>query len=126
MGPMSIPVGLAELSEAVREYAFAYLITTGPDDRPHAVAVTPRLTDGGLRIDEPGRRTRRNAAAHTAVALVYPPAEPGGYSLIVDGDASAQQQALTIAPTSAVLHRAAAPGGHVQEGCGSDCRPLQV
>ncbi len=32
-----------------------------------------------------GGSTRRNAGAHADVTLVWPPAEPGGYSLIVDG-----------------------------------------
>ena len=124
---MSIKVGLDDLATTLQDYAYAYLLTGGADGRPHAVAVTPELVGGRLRIAEPGRRTRANAVERAAVALVYPPTEPGGYSLIVDGDATADGDALTVSVTSAVLHRAATPGSEPSAtGCASDCAHIPV
>ncbi|PRC51529.1 hypothetical protein C6A85_63615, partial [Mycobacterium sp. ITM-2017-0098] len=55
--------------------------------------------------------------------LVWPPREPGGYTLIVDGAASASGDGLSIQPTGAVLHRPATPGTPTASGCGDDCDP---
>lgn len=68
--------------------------------------------------------TARNATAGPAVTLCYPPLDPDGYSLIVDGKAVAIEAAdlpagvevpdgkvlVEFVPTGAVLHRSAAPG----------------
>ena len=71
---------------------------------------------------EAGRRTVGNAAARPAVALLWPPAEPGGYSLIVDGDATTADDRLVVAPTKAVLHRPGPPPpAAAASGCTSDC-----
>ncbi|MFZ2528292.1 MAG: pyridoxamine 5'-phosphate oxidase family protein [Rhodococcus sp. (in: high G+C Gram-positive bacteria)] len=121
---MSIPVNLAALDAALADFGYAYLLTTG-DSRPHAVAVTPVRSGVDLLIDGPGRRTAANAGAHPAVSLVYPPAEAGGYSLIVDGDATVRDGVLQVRPTSAVLHRPTTADAPSQNpGCAADCRPL--
>jgi hypothetical protein len=116
---MSIGVELHELAGAITDKApFAYLLTTGDDARPHAVAVTPAI-DGAVITCSAGRRSCANTGARPAVSLVWPPGEPGGYSLIVDGDATVGDEQVTMHPTRAVLHRPA-PGG------GSDCAPVQL
>ncbi len=127
---MSIPVALTQLAEAIERYRFAYLLTSSGDGAPHAVAVTPVLSDGALVIAAPGRRTRANAGNQPAVALVWPPSDVAGYSLIVDGRAEADGEGLRIVPTRAVLHRPA-PAGEVSAaaaagGCGADCVELEV
>jgi len=74
-----------------------------------------------LRIGGVGNSTRRNAGAHPAVTLVWPPRDPGGYSLIVDGRAAVAGDGVTVDPTGAVLHRPAVPGTPTASGCGDDC-----
>jgi len=123
---MSIPVAVTDLGDAMSERPYAYLLTVSGDGRPHAVAVVPVLSDGALRADV-GRRTADNAATRPdAVSLVWPPAEAGGYSLIVDGRASVDGSIVSVVPTKAVLHRPApADAGPADaDSCGSDCRPI--
>ncbi|MFD6858510.1 pyridoxamine 5'-phosphate oxidase family protein [Rhodococcus sp. NPDC060090] len=123
---MSIKVDLDALDTALGEYGYAYLLTTSADAKPHAVAVSPVLVDGVFRIDEPGRRTSVNAQVHPIVSLVYPPAIPGGYSLIVDGEAELAGAVLHVRPSSGVLHRpATAEHPATNSGCEADCRPLE-
>lgn len=121
---VSVKVDMDQLAAALADFAFAYLVTVGDDYRAHTVAVDPVLVDGMLGINSVGDRTRRNAGSHAGVTLVWPPREPGGYTLIVDGVAEAADDALTIEPTGAVLHRPATPTSPTTSGCGDDCVPL--
>ncbi|MGO8876397.1 MAG: pyridoxamine 5'-phosphate oxidase family protein [Acidimicrobiales bacterium] len=130
---MTIPVELAALRGRIEEYGQrGYLLTAGPDGRPHSVGVGVRWVDD-LLVTAPGNTTLANASARPLVALLWPPAEPGGYSLIVDAEvvsASGSGQgdnAVALRPTKAVLHRPAAdqaPGEELQPGCTSDCVPV--
>ena len=61
-----------------------------------------------------GRSTSANATARPLVSMLWPPYEPDGYSLIVDGEASLDGDRLLLAPGRAVLHRPKA-------GPGMDC-----
>lgn len=121
---MSVKVDLDTLTDTLRGFSFAYLVTVGDDFRAHTVAVDPTLTAGALHIGGVGNSTRRNASAHPAVTLVWPPRAPGGYTLIVDGAAVVGDDGLRVEPTGAVLHRPAAPGTATVSGCGDDCVPL--
>ena len=124
---MSVPVDLEQLAEALADFTFAYLITVGDDFRAHAVAVDPVLGDSVFEVSAVGRSTRRNAGAHADVTLVWPPAEPGGYSLIVDGRGScaSDDAPLVVVPGRAVLHRKATPDSPPSRaGCSDDCQPL--
>ncbi|MDQ2883923.1 MAG: hypothetical protein M3Y48_22910 [Actinomycetota bacterium] len=59
--------------------------------------------------------------------MVWPPADPGDYSLIVDGVGSMRDDELAVAPTRAVLHRPAPPRTTpTGDGCESDCVELPV
>jgi len=121
---MSIPVAIPDLEAATAEYTWAYLLTVRADLRPHIVAVTPMWSGGSLAMDV-GRGTARNAAERHAVTLCYPPVQEGGYSLIVDGDASVSDQTVRFTPTGAVLHRPAVAGAERSStGCADDCRPV--
>jgi len=122
---MSVKVDLDQLSSALDDFTFAYVITVGDDYRAHTVAVQPMLADGILDVGQVGNSTRSNARAHPDVTVVWPPREPGGYSLIVDGRAELTESALSVAPTRAVLHRPAAPGAATTPGCIHDCVPLE-
>jgi hypothetical protein len=122
---MSIPVAIDDLAAAIEQYGWAYLLTVRDDLRAHIVAVRPAWDDAEL-VMEVGRGTARNASERRAVSLCYPPAEPDGYSLIIDGDASMEGEfVMRFAPTGAVLHRPAPAGftGSVT-GCGNDCAPV--
>lgn len=125
---MSIPVPVEGLASAMAERPYAYLLTVSDDGRPHAVAVTPVLVDGVLRVDV-GRRTAANAANRPhGVSLVWPPAEAGGYSLIADGTAEILGDGVGVRPTKAVLHRPApADAGPTDPAsCGSDCVSVEL
>jgi hypothetical protein len=131
---MSVKVDLTELAGQLDSYGFAYLMTVSDELRAHVVAVRPVLTGGRLEVEGLGRGTRGNLVARPNISLVWPPPEPGGYSLIVDGVAEVTEAGAVVVPGHAVLHRPAdhAPGqgdpaasGAVATGCGNDCVPLE-
>lgn len=124
---MSIKVELQQLAETLRRYRFAYLLTMGDGERAHVVAVRTTLANDTLRITDHGRTTRANIAAHPPVTLVWPPADPSDYSLIVDGVGSMRDGELAVIPARAVLHRPAPPQiNPTGDGCESDCIELPV
>src|SRR5438270_11430173 len=106
---MSVKVDLDQLAGALADFTFAYLITVGDDYRAHTVAVAPVLSDGVIGVGPVGNTTRTNVGRHDGVTLVWPPSEPGGYTLIVDGLGRPIDDALTVTPTRPVLHRPATP-----------------
>jgi hypothetical protein len=130
---MSIPVELTAVRSRIEEYGYrGYLLTVGRDGRPHSVGVGVRWEDD-LLVTAPGNSTVANAGARPLVALLWPPVEPGGYSLIVDAEvvsavASGEGgNSVVLKPTKAVLHRPAedlAPGASLRPGCTSDCMPI--
>ena len=109
---MSIAVGLDELRQRIDEFPTdPYLITVGDEERAHSVAVALRWSGDDLVVAA-GTTSVRNATARPLVALLWPPPERGGFSLIVDADARVDGNEITLRPTRAVLHRApeALPG----------------
>lgn len=122
---MSVKVDLDQLAGALADFTFAYLITFGDGRHAHAVAVDPMLIDGVFEVGSIGNSARANIARHDGVTLVWPPREPGGYSLIVDGTGHAGDDALQVVPSRAVLHRRAAAGTVTKPGCKDDCLRLE-
>ena len=123
---MSIPVELEALAASIEKYAFGYLLTVSDDLTSHAVAVNPAWSGSRLTMDV-GRRTATNAAARSKLAMVFPPVEVGGYSLIVDGSADVDGQTVAFTPSKAVLHRPAASDTPGTAGaCGNDCVPVAL
>ncbi|WP_156687734.1 pyridoxamine 5'-phosphate oxidase family protein [Mycobacterium sp. Marseille-P9652] len=120
-------VDFDRLAAALPDFPFAYLITVDDGYRPHTVAVEPRLRGETLDVGLIGGRTRRNLARRGDVTLLWPPTEPGGYSLIVDGEATVSSAGdetarLGVVPTRALLHRDAAPDSpEAAKGCLHDC-----
>jgi hypothetical protein len=118
---MSIKVDLQELADQVTERGAGFLITTGDDGRPHTTQVIFEIDGQTLRAPA-GRKTVRNIVARPLVALLWPPATPGDYNLIIDGSAAAVEVDddgkgyAVIEATHAILHRNA-------EGGGNDCAP---
>jgi hypothetical protein len=120
---MSIPVALDDLAVALEQYGWAYLLTVRDDLRAHIVAVRPAWDGDELEM-EVGRGTARNASERRVVSLCYPPTEPDGYSLIIDGTASVEGESVVrFTPTGAVLHRPA-PAGFTGSVNGNDCAPV--
>jgi hypothetical protein len=116
---MSIRIELEELrAVAAGQMPFAYLLTVSDDGVAHAVAITPHIDDDVISC-EAGRHSCENAAVRANVSLLWPPAEPGDYSLIVDGAATVAGSTVRIEATRAVRHRPA-PGG------GSDCITVEL
>jgi len=109
---MSIEVPLEGLADEIGRWGFCYLLTVSDGERPHLLALRPEVIGAGghvsLRFDAGGGRACRNAAARPDVTLVFPPVEhPAGMSLVVDGTATVDGSLIDVAPTWAVLHRAA-------------------
>ncbi|MBB3747892.1 hypothetical protein FHT44_000353 [Mycolicibacterium sp. BK634] len=121
---MSIKVDLDQLAGTLGDYPIGYLITVGDDHRAHTVAVNAQLTNGVLDVGAVGNSTRRNICGHPDATLLWPPAQPGGYSLIVDGRGELTDDSLHVIPQRAVLHRPAHPNVPTASGCGDDCVPL--
>ncbi|BBZ35477.1 hypothetical protein [Mycolicibacterium confluentis] len=123
---MSVKVDVDKLADTLADFPFGYLITVGDDFRAHTVAVSPVLVDGALDVGSVGDTTRRNAGAHAAVTVIWPPADAGGYSLIVDGQAEVTDAGLRVVPARAVLHRRAAPqSAAAAKGHLHDCVPVK-
>lgn len=128
---MSIAVTVDELGATMAGFGFAYLLTVGDDGRPHVTAVSPTWADGRVRVGDLGRRTRANLAARPEVTLVWPPTEPDGFSLIVDGtgvlddggpgDGGDGADMVAVAASRAVLHRPAPAAEPAPGACEADC-----
>ncbi|GAB1816275.1 pyridoxamine 5'-phosphate oxidase family protein [Mycobacterium sp. MUNTM1] len=118
-------VDIQALADALADYPYAYLVTVDDEYRVHTVTVEPQLREAALDVGLIGGRTRNNLAQRADVTLLWPPAEPGGYSLIVDGtadvtEAGAETARLTVVPTRALLHRDA-DSPDAAKGCLHDC-----
>jgi hypothetical protein len=118
-------VDLQRLAAALDDFPFAYLITVDEDYRVHTVTVEPTMREAIIDVGLIGGRTRKNLAQRADVTLLWPPLEPGGYSLIVDGraqtsDAGEETARLGVVPTRALLHRDA-DSPSAAKGCLHDC-----
>jgi hypothetical protein len=123
-------VDFERLAGALDGYRFAYLVTVDDDYRVHTVTVEPQLRQRVMDVGLIGGRTRKNVESRSDVTLLWPPSEPGGYSLIVDGRAEVAEAtdpddgtaALRVVPTRALLHRNADPNTPGSAtGCLHDC-----
>lgn len=123
---MSIPVELDRLAEALTEFGAGYLLTASADGRVKVLTVDPDVREGTVVVSGPSKGSAANIAANPRVTLVFPPPQPKGFSLIVDGVAEAVGDDFRVRPSAAVLHR---PSSHSDgppppDGCGHDCRPV--
>ena len=112
---MSVGVELDKLQDEVARFGVTpYLLTVSDDGKPHATAVTVRWSGPDL-VAGVGKRSASNATARPDVTLLWAPFEPGGFTLLVDGTASVDDEQAVVRPERAVLHRQRA------DGPGSDC-----
>jgi hypothetical protein len=104
---MSIAVAIDRLGEEMARFGpSAFVLTTSDDGRAHISHVAVTHDGGGLRCTV-GRRTAENAGTRAQIAVLWPPYETDGFSLIVDADAIVDGSELRLTPTKAVLHRPA-------------------
>jgi hypothetical protein len=129
---MSVPVAIERLREAMADFdTTSFLLTVSDDSRPHAVAVQIEWSRDDL-VTTAGKRSVANASARSAVSVIWGPASLGGYSLIVDADATVEPAVgedgatIRLTPTKAVLHRTASAASKPDPAstCSSDCIPL--
>lgn len=125
LGRMSIPVDLGDLARALEDFGDGYLLTAG-ERGVKAVTVSATVADGVVRIPGPSRGTSANLEADPAATLLFPPREPRGHTLLVDGTAETVADGFVLTPASAVLHRPAdhAGGETGPSACGHDCEPV--
>jgi len=123
-------VDVKRLAAALADYPFGYLITVDDGYRVHTVTVEPRLRGAIFDVGLIGGHTRKNLADRRDVTLLWPPPQPGGYSLIVDGTAEVtaddpandETARVAVVPTRALLHREAdADSPDAAKGCLHDC-----
>ena len=112
---MSLAVTIEQLPTAIEtQIGWCYLLTTSDQALPRILAITPEWdgSTGTLRATVSGG-TAASVTARPTVTLLYPPAQPTGMSLIVDGagtiEPSDDGPILHFTPATAVLHRPA-PG----------------
>ena len=123
---MSIAVSIDRLREEVARFGTTpFLLTVTDDAVAHATAVSVDW-QGDELVMNIGALSGRNAAARPRVSLLWPPFEPGGYSLISDGDArEVGDDRIAFTPARAVLHRPATPTTvKTHTDCTADCVPL--
>src|SRR6202162_4890949 len=116
------------LAEAISHYGReAYLLTVAKDG-PHTSHVTIELR--GSRIGcSVGASAVKNIAREPNVSLFWPPIEPGGYALIVNGAAEGEclptgVPMAEITLTKSVLHRPGPKPDDSDGPCAADCRRL--
>lgn len=128
---MSIPVAPGDIGEQMERFgAAAYVLTVRDDATPHVAHLAMRLDGDVLRCGA-SRSAAANVAQRPNISVLWPPYEPGGYSMIVDAVActvdGADGPELELRPTSGVLHRPATPATPATNpNCGSDCAPLSI
>ena len=105
----------------------AYLLTVAKDG-PHTSNVTIELRGGCIGCNV-GISAAKNIAREPNVSLFWPPTEPGGYALIINGTAASEHRpaGVTMAEitlTKSVLHRPGSKPDDSDGPCASDCRRL--
>ncbi len=123
---MSIVVDVTKLAETLRDFGSGYLLTVSPEGRVKVITVDPVVEGASLRVSGPSRGSATNLATNPTVTVVFPPREPRGYTLIVDGTAVPEGDDFAVAAQAAVLRRPAAhaDGPPPPDGCGHDCVPV--
>lgn len=123
---MSAPTLSETLSQYGRE---AYLLTVSRDG-PHTSQVSVDLA-GRVIGCSIGPSASRNIVEQPQVSLFWPPREPGGYALILNGTAAIQHGSsgpikIEIKLTKSVLHRSGPKPADSDGPCASDCRRIRL
>lgn len=140
---VSVPVSNDDVYRHVEHFgARATLITVGDDLAPHPVSVIVERLDGVDHTDlsvpgdaadtelpsparftaRSGNRTRANVVARPRCTLLWQAPAGEQYALILDGDASVNDDGVTVAVSHGILHRIA----EVEPASGQDSAPTCV
>ena len=116
------------LAEAISHYGRDAYLLTAAKDGPHTSNVTIELRGDSIGCSL-GSSAARNIAQTPNVSLFWPPTEPGGYAMIVNGTAASQHglsgvTTAEITLTKSVLHRPGPKPNDSDGPCASDCRRL--
>lgn len=126
---MSIPVEPGDIGNQMEQFGTAaYVLTVRENATPHIAHLDMRLDGDVLRCGA-SRSAAANVVSRPNISVLWPPYEPGGYSMIVDVEARTVDGAdgleLELRPISGVLHRPATPATPAANpNCSSDCAPL--
>lgn len=118
------------LSEAISRYGReAYLLTVGKDG-PHTGHVSIALR-GNVVACVIGPSAAKNIANEPKVSLFWPPMEPGGYAMILNGVVTERRETgggatAEITLTKSVFHRPGPKPADSDGPCASDCRRIAV
>jgi hypothetical protein len=116
------------LAEALSQYGGdAYLLTIA-NDGPHTSFVSVNLK-GNVIDCAIGKSAAKNISRAPNVSLFWPPKEPGGYALVVNGTAERRVMPsgvirAEITLTKSVFHRPGPKPPDSDGPCLSDCRRL--
>jgi hypothetical protein len=107
-------VEMADLPNEIVTRGPGFLLSSVLDSRPHAVHQYFEVAAEGGQVElrtPVGATARGNVGMRPSVSVLWPPQEPGGFSLIVDGEARLDgDDHVVISVTGAVLHRYAPNG----------------
>lgn len=127
---MSIPVAAKDILKTINEYGSStYLISATADNHPHVANLTFTIDKNDLILTV-GKRGTKNLENCPQITMLWPPNELGGYSLIIDGMASKQEDldgsgsVWKISFDSGILHRPAQNPANNDSSCGSDCQTI--
>ncbi|MBT95583.1 MAG: hypothetical protein CL431_06435 [Acidimicrobiaceae bacterium] len=128
---MSIPVEEQDIIKTIKEFgSSAYLISTSEDGHPHLANLKFDIYETDL-IFTVGRRGTSNLEKSPLVTMLWPAKEVGGYSLIIDGNASKHKNVdlndsvWKISFNTGILHRPAEQEStNSDPSCGSDCQAI--
>ena len=123
---------MTTIAEALREFGNTPYVLTVGDDGPHTSHSTVTLAPDGTSLTGPlSKSAAKNVGNQPAMSLFWPPKEPGGYGIIMNGMAhviatDGPDPLASIALTKAVFHRPGTPGPGHEGTCTSDCRPIRL
>jgi hypothetical protein len=102
---MSVRIDVDKLAETASHWATVpMLLTTDPDGRPRASAVTVTW-DGPDAVVRAGHRSVDNAADRPLVSLLWPAAPGDPHALLIDGERTeASDGTVRLRATSGILH----------------------
>ncbi len=121
---------MTSMGEVIGQYGDRpYLLTVG-DDGPHTSHTRVTLRDGGVTCPL-STSAARNVRVRPVVSFLWPPLEPGGYAIIVNGTVRHVEERVpepiaSIELSKAVFHRPGTPQAGHQGACTSDCLPIRL
>ena len=121
---------MTSIGEAIDQYGDRpYLLTVG-EDGPHTSHTRVALGDGVLTCPL-SKSAAHNVRVRPVVSFLWPPMQPGGYAIIVNGTVRQVEQGepeptASIELSKAVFHRPGEPQPGGAGACTSDCRPIRL